>query len=1244
MKKIRITLFSAMAGILTNVGFALRNFTALYPDLIELQARCGEDISDSLSTKEFLTQYVEKSDCLIVILHGGKESCACFDDLINASSNAYRFIYPSSEDDREVSMQYSTLFGDSLYTDLLQYINYGGPANWENLFKRLGDHFNRFFIPFNPPEKALNQGLYHPETGPVKTLADYVQLRGESLKTLREKNCPVIGLWFYQGNVIEGNLEAIDQVIFEIEKQGGFPVPCFFLRHPDKLKQNKDPIWITENFFQVKGNTIIHVLINFMVFSISLSTPRYSETYKKLGVTVLQAIPLFNSYRFWNESEQGVTPMDVCISAAQPEFDGVLVTVPFCTKEVPDRDPLTGASLIKQIPIKERVAKLVQIACKWSCLKLKSNQQKKVAILFHSYPPRNDRIGCAAGLDSFASVVGLLHRLKAEGYCLETTYDNGDELAQEMLQRAVIDRRWLTPDKMAKRATAHISKDEYSNWYQLIPAENRKQLRKKWGDSPGEPFVHNEKISVNGLINGNIYIGIQAPRGYLEKPENLHDPHLPPGYHYLYHYRWIRDSFKADAVIHVGKHGSLEWLPGKSMALSKECWPDLALADLPNIYPYIINDPGEGTQAKRRSSACIVDHLIPVMTNAELYEDLEKINAELQEYTQVKSMNPQRIDRSRKEIWKAVEAANLHTDLDINSEIVFENFEKFLEKLHAYLGEIADTAINNGLHTLGVPPENDDLVELVTQFLRLKNGEVPSLRQVIAESWGLDYDALCDNRGKAESTGQFLTNSHAIAAIHEKSLEIVRLIVSGRTPDNVDVASFDKVVSFIAETVLPKILQTTEELDSTVDALSGHHVLPGGSGTPTRGKVDILPSGRNFFSVDPFKIPTRQAWLTGITLGDILIEKHHHDTSRYPEAIGIVIWGCPTMRTSGEDIAEALYLMGTKPVWNENTNRIQGIEVIPTDQLKFPRVDVTFRTSGFFRDSFPNLIELLDEAVTMVCSLSEPLETNFLRKNMLLEKQELIKSGMPHDKAERHACFRVYSDAPGTYGTGVPETIDAKEWENVEDLGHTFTNWGGYAYGKGVYGLKDRGGFQQRLSKIDVVIKNEDSREYDLLSSDDFNAYFGGFIAAVKTASGQYPYAYAGDASDPGHLKYRNLDKETKHIFRSRILNPKWIEGMMRHGYKGAGDLSRAVDISFHWDATSNVIDDWMYEGLAQKYALDPKMKKWFKKENPFALQNISERLIEAIQRKMWDASDQMMEELEAIFLDMEGNIEDISE
>jgi len=1234
---------------LATAGQAFRRIEAEYPGALTIQARTNTDLFDSKMVARFVRDHVASADVMIVMLHGGKASCPCFDELVKAvPEDALLYIHPSDQDDLELSAQYSFDFASDRFHEMTRFIKFGGVENWTNLLKSLlpgGD------ISYRPPQKMPTEALYHPRTGIAATLEEHLRQRGTTLDQLQESGVPVVGLTFHRAYYLDGNLDQMDALIQEVERQGAFPIACFFMRLPDHVLQNKISDWVAAHYFQAEGRTVIHVLLNVMAFSIRLSTPQVADVYERLNVPVLQAIPLFTTFQHWDETEQGVTPIDVSISAAQPEFDGALITVPISTYEPQKPDPLTGAALFKSVPIPERIEKLTRLAIRWARLRLKPNHEKRVAILFHNYPPSNSSLGTARGLDSFASVANILACLQAEGYQVERTYACWDDLVDELLGRVTNDRRWATPDQMAERAVATIGPERYTPWHERLTEKNRAHMVKDWGDIPGPTFVHDGQVLVNGIVNGNIYIGVQPPRGFIDQPEKIHDPYLSPAHHYLFHYRWLRDVFKADAIVHVGKHGSLEWLPGKSMALSGTCYPDLAIMDLPHIYPYIINDPNEGTQAKRRSYACIVDHMIPVMTNADQYEELAEIDNRVLEYMQTKSMNPQRLPTVERALWESVVAQNLHTDLEITKEAALGDFDGFMQKLHAYLSEVADTAIADGLHTLGEPPDGDLLIEFVTQLVRLRNGDVPSLRETVARQWGYDYDALLEKRGQPDPSGRFPTYGVALAAVHKACLELVREIVDASSEDGVTAQGTDAddgalahVTGYIQDVVLPRLAQTTEELDAMVNALNGGHVPPGGSGAPTRGMVDILPSGRNFYSVDPYKIPAPPAWETGVALGDAMVERYRQDTGEPPDNVGIVIWAGNTMRTLGEDIAQALYLMGVKPVWDRKSGRVRGLEIIPTAECKFPRIDVTFRTSGLFRDTFPNLMEMLDEAVRMVVALDDPGEANYLRRNVLLEAQELQQRGIDPQEALREASFRVFSDPPGSYGTGVPEMIDAKTWKEQEELGEIWIAWGGYAYSEEHYGTERKQAFRRRLADVRLVVKNEESREYDMLSCDDFNAYHGGFVVAVKTASGQYPVSYSGDASDPERLKYRSIQQEAKHVFRSRVLNPKWIEGLMRHGFKGAGDLAKAVDISFHWDATTEVIDDWMYDELAARYALDARMQEWMKEVNPYALQNITERLLEAIQRDMWDASQDMRDKLQDLYFEIEGDIEEAME
>ncbi len=1240
----KIVLVSATGNGIPAARQALLRLEQEHPGQVMLQARVGSNLADREQAVAFASEVIRSADALIVLLHGGAASCPHFHELVTAAreSLAYCYIHPSDEDALALSQELSTDYGSPFFDTVRRYIQFDGCDNWRNLYCMLASR-RGLILPHDPPQPQLTEALYHPDTGSAATLEDHLAARGITADELRRSGRPIIGMWFYTSYFNDGNLAWADRLIREIEQQGGFPLACFYMRMPDPIRNNRISDWVIENYFMHDGEPLIHALINVMAFAISLSTPAVADVYARLGVPVLHAMLLFSPYTYWNETVQGVTPMDVAINAAQPEFDGVLITLPVATQEELPPDPLTGARLSVHQPIAERVTALVRMALRWARLRLIPNPEKRVAIVFHNYPPTNERIGCATGLDSLESVARLVQQLADQGYRVERRYASGEEVIADLLAHATNDARWQTSDALANRATAMVTPEQYQPWVAQWPAERHQEISREWGPPPGPILAHTDRVIINGVVNGNLYLGLQPPRGFAHDADNVHDPLLPPPPAYLLTYRWLRDVFRADAVIHVGTHGTLEWMPGKSLALSAHCYPDIAIMDLPNIYPYIINNPGEGVQAKRRSYACVVDYLIPVMTGAERYEHLATLDARLLEYMQMAAMNPAQLPILARAIWELTVASHLDRDLEIDEAGAFADFDAFARRLHSYISDLADTAISDGLHILGEAPTGAQLVEFLAQLVRLPNGAIPSLRELIARQWGYDYDALLRDRGAPDPAGRFPSAGTAIEAIHAEALRQIQAVLDGDTR-TCESGPLAPTLGYVRDTLIPRLARTVDELGAIHAALGGRHVLPGGSGAPTRGMADVLPSGRNFYTVDPLKIPTPAAWEIGVALGDAMVERYRSETGQFPETMGMVIWSVPTMRTMGEDIAQVLYLMGVRPLWNRSSGRVEGVTPIPAAALKFPRIDVTLRISGLFRDTFPNLVELIDDAVRMVALLDEPPETNMLRRNVLRDREELLRQGYDPQAALREATFRIFAEPPGAYGTGIAEMIEARAWQDRADLAETFINWGGYAYGRQVYGVARHAVFRQRLAGIQLVVKNEDTREYDLYSDDDWAAYLGGFGLAVKTVSGRAPRAYSGDASDPRRVLYRNTRQESRRIFRTRILNPKWIAGLQRHGFKGAGDMAHTVDNAFIWDAVGDVVEDWMYEDMARRYALDEAMREWMREVNPHALHSILERLLEAISRGMWQADGAMKERLRRLYLDIEGDIEEESE
>lgn len=955
-----------------------------------------------------------------------------------------------------------------------------------------------------------------------------------------------------------------------------------------------------------------------------------------LDVPILQALCLTGSRTDWEGNDEGVSPLDAASQIAVPEFDGRLITVPFSFKEI-DEDGLPA-----YVADTERAARVAGIAVRHARLRHIPAAEKRIALVLSAYPTKHSRIGNAVGLDTPASAVALLRRLRAEGYDFGTeevpglVSGDGDELIRALIEAGGHDQEWLTEEQLA-RNPVRIPAADYRRWYATLPAELREAVEEHWGPAPGEMFVDRSRnpegdIVLAALRHGNLLVLIQPPRGFGENPIAIyHDPDLPPSHHYLAAYRWIAASaddngFGADAMIHLGKHGNLEWLPGKNAGLSAACGPDAALGDLPLIYPFLVNDPGEGTQAKRRVHATLVDHLVPPMARADSYGDIARLEQLLDEHAQIAAMDPAKLPAIRAQIWTLIQAAKLDHDLGLEDRPEDEGFDEFIMHLDGWLCEIKDAQIRDGLHVLGSAPAGADRVNLVLAILRARQiwggtASLPGLREAL----GLDESAATRvTADEAEERARALVQAMEDA---DWSPEAVAGVAAGHPRAVAD------ILAFAAREVVPRLAATTDELDHALHALDGGFVPAGPSGSPLRGLVNVLPTGRNFYSVDPKAVPSRLAWETGQALADSLLERYRTDNGDWPTSVGLSLWGTSAMRTAGDDVAEAFALLGVRPVWDDASRRVTGLEAIPPAELGRPRIDVTLRISGFFRDAFPHTIGLLDDAVRLAASLDEPAEQNHVRAHT---QADLAAHG-----DERRATTRIFGSRPGTYGAGLLQLIDSRDWRTDADLAEVYTVWGGYAYGRELDGRPAREEMETAYKRIAVAAKNTDTREHDIADSDDYFQYHGGMVATVRALRGTAPEAYIGDSTRPETVRTRTLLEETSRVFRARVVNPKWIEAMRRHGYKGAFELAATVDYLFGYDATTGVVADWMYDKLTETYVLDPTNREFLQQANPWALHGIAERLLEAESRGMWAKPDPaVLEALRQAYLETEGNLE----
>ncbi|MGD6932696.1 MAG: cobaltochelatase subunit CobN [Candidatus Bathyarchaeia archaeon] len=1217
------------------------------PNAIELRLRTGGDFRDFGTLDDFI-QFSKTAHVVIIHLMGDLPD---MDKLVEAIRPAnVPLMVSSSFFGAKDYNKYSTVQAEDRQK-IFFYLNYGGKKNFENLMYYLANRFTVANYSFEPPTKPTWEGIYHPD------FKDYLPPLTEYLEKKVDPQKVTVGLWFHQSHWQGANLSFVDCTIREIEAQGANVLPVFFSGSKNQKLGINGLEWVIENYFKKDGKPLVDVVISLFSFSFTtcLAGAGAPPVLKILNVPIIKAILTCNTEKEWQESIQGLSVMDIPANVALPELDGALITVPIAAMDCCQTNPATKTRFIKYEPMPERTTKLVHLAINWGKLRHIANSEKKVAIIFHNYPPRNDTIGHAFGLDSSVSVMNILKGLKDEGYTLDALPESSQKLMDVIINGLTNDRRWASPKELSERALDKISGEQYTEWFNELPLDLTEKMGKDWGLQPGKVFTYDGKLLVAGMINGNIFIGMQPPRGNLDTSSTrlYHSPDITMTYHYHAYYRWIRDVFKANVIMHIGTHGSLEWLPGKSVGLSPSCQPDIAIADLPNIYPYVITNPGEGTEAKRRSYCCIIEYLVPVMHNADAYEEIAKLEVQLQEYYHAKTVDQDKLSIYRNLIWENVAQAKLDQDLHVTQDAAFADFDDFLEKLHGYINELADAQIRDGMHILGEAPKGERLDEFLVTLTRLSNGDVPSLRESLAQFKGLDYEDLLAHRGKLGSDGK--TNGDRLKELYAISLELIqklhahdfkeqaitKILTEALGEDNSKIHS---VLSYIVKFLAPALAATTDELTNTLSGCSAGYVPSGPSGSITRGMADLLPTGRNFYSVDPRTVPTTASWKVGMALADGLLERYLKEEGKYPESVGIIIWATDIMKTKGDDIAEILYLMGVKPVWERSSGRVIGIQAIPLEELKRPRIDVTMRISGLFRDTFPNVVNLLDEAVSLIAGLQESPDKNFIAKHVETQVTEQTAKGANPKEAREEALYRVFGDQPGAYGCGVSEAVDSKNWKDQKDLSDIYINWGSYVYTRKTYGRQVPEQFKRCLSKINVTVKNQDSREYDILDGDDWYDAHGGMITAVKVTGGKAPRSYCGDSSDPQRVKIRSTVEETCHVFRSRLLNPKYIESMKKHGYQGAADLSKTLDNVLGWDATVEVVEDWMWESMANKYVLDKKMQEWLKEVNPYALQNMVERLLEAVERNLWQASEEMKRELQKICLEVEGLLEESNE
>ncbi|MEY7850983.1 cobaltochelatase subunit CobN [Natrarchaeobius sp. A-rgal3] len=1297
----RIGIYTATENELGSIGEAGERL----PE-VELVVRSESDLDDESAIEEFVEE-LRDADAAIFWLHGAEESMPGYEYATGTLEDASVPLIVNSTGDA-FAVEDTTVAAD--HRDLVsEYLEKGGTINVENCCRFLAAEYAGQDLAYDGPASLPTEGVYHP---------DYPAIGYEELLETHDAEKPTIAIWFYESHWTHENTRYVDAQVRALEEQGANALPIFCNPATDTEEQ-EDAEWVTDNWLvDDDGEPVVDAVLSSFMFSLSMDERGRSASGEgesaedvfldRLGVPVIQTITTMRSRSRYEASDTGVMGFELALSVALPEFDGNVITHPVSGKERTNDDAGIGTAPKHHFPIEDRIDHATRLAVNWAELRHTPNEEKKVAVVLHNYPPSDDGIGTAFGLDSPESTVNLLSELETRSYDLgDELPDSGQSLVEKLTAQLTLEDRWVAPEDVRDLSVDVVSTAQYEDWFSAADERFQENIVGEWGEVPDRPFA------IPGTRFGNVLVTVQPPRGFGMDPSKVyHDSDLQPPHDYYAFYGWLRNAFEADAVVHLGTHGSLEWLPGKTVGLNGASAPDQLVDDIPNVYPYIVNNPGEGTQAKRRSYAAIVDYLTPVMRNAGTYDELSELEELANQYREAGMEDARADDGEGLEalVREKVDDLDLAVELGIAGEISEKadvrgpdeagstladgevdgehlTIDDLVERIHEYLTDVKTTQIRLGLHTMSEPPEGERLVEYLVALTRLENPGAPSLRESVAGALGVDYEKMLHAPGEYdEALG--MTYAQAADVVHETSVDLVETLAehefdvpeSEREMRSDDVSSEQRedearqtksdgevnmnllvvdletigdgraksgahddlrdALAYICEEAKPRVQGAEDEIPRTAEALSGEYVPPGGSGAPTRGGVDLLPTARNFYTLDPRKVPAKSAWQVGREVAEGVLERHQSEHDEYPEEIGVVAWGTPTVRTRGETIAQVLATMGVEPQWTD-AGRIDDVEPIPLEELGRPRIDVTTRVSGLFRDAFPAAAGVIHDAVDAVVDLEEPHEMNYVKKHVEEEAEQLQETeGLDESDARKAALNRVFTTKPGGYGAGTNKAVDEGNWDDRSDLASVYVQWGGYAMGSRGRVSEAHDAFERRLSSVDVTVKIEDTMEQDEFDSSDWYAFHGGFISAVSEISGAEPASYVGDSSDPDNVDVYTNEEKVRKAMRARVLNPDWLESMEEHGYKGAGDLSTTVDVTLGWDATTGVVSDTLWADVAEKFAFDDDRRAWMREVNPWALESITDTLLEAIDRDLWDADEATIDRLRDLNLEVEGDLE----
>jgi len=1108
------------------------------------------------------------------------------------------------------------------YIWAVKYWANGGTYNIKNLLLMLTKEYGGQKVlpdpkpPFIFPEHGIR---VHGSDDVFDYLPDYLDKSGF------DEHKPTIGLLYHGGMHYDQTIHVTKAFL---DRMGGEVnmIPVF--------AGTSDTLEAMEKFFMRNGEAVVDAVVNFRWFRLNGGPfggdPKPTlKLLQKMNVPVFAPAPMYmREVEKWKESGTGLSPIEIITAVVLPELDGCIEPIPSCGLD--DLKAAEGSELrIKEVTaIEDRIDRIAGRINKWLKLQQKPNNEKKIAFILYDYPPGEDNLGSAAYLDTFESMKILLERMKDEGYSVDCEKISNEKIHEYFLNVGIVNSgNWTAVEKTARNAFT-MGNDAYKPCFGKLSAAQRDLMMGEWGNPPGGVMTFKQDFLIPAVEFGNVLVGFQPSRGIHENPgKAYHDKTIPPHHQYIAFYRWLEDVWGADAVVHVGTHGTLEFAKGKEVGMSGECFPDVLIGDLPHLYIYHVVNASEAMIAKRRSYATIVNYNSPSFAASELYEGYAVLEDLIHEYNEALIHDPLRAGRVREKIVSMANELNFgETGEEADVDVIYDE-----------LFEIKRSIIPKGLHIIGRNYTEEEMLDFVTFILRYDREDASSLTRILTESKGTDYDlALKNPHGTDEATGQ--TYSQILGKAEEEAKQLVARLLHEGEGMLLDIKDERLVRTLGFGLSVSRNCDNRAEIENLLRGLNGGYITPNIGGDPIR-TPEVLPTGQNTFQFDPRLVPSDAAYERGAEIAENTIQHYYKKYGKYPRSSAVVLWGFETTKTRGETVGQIFSYIGVKVVRKSGAWEPK-LEVIPLEEMGRPRIDCVVNVCGFFRDMFPNVMVLIDRAFNLVASLDEPLEMNYVKEHSAEAFSELKAVEGDETTARKLANARIFGPPAGTYGTNVISLIETSNWTEETQLADAYISSMNHVYAENIHAGDADETYRKVLSNVDVVSQVRDSHDYEIVDLDHYYEFFGGLSKAVEIVRGVKPEMLITDTTKE-LIKTEDIGDVITRGTRTRLLNPKWIDALLEHDFHGAQKIADRVEYMVGLAATTNAVDNWIWSSIAQSYIFDDEMRQRLTENNRFASAEIIKRLMEASKRDYWDATEEEIEKLKNAYLEIEGDIEE---